>query len=81
MSVSRERKRNYKKEYESYHGTEEQKKRRAGRNAARRKMAKAGRVSKGDGKDVSHNNRNTWDNRASNLTIRPKKANRRDNKR
>ena len=46
--------RNYKREYETYQGTEEQKKKRAMRNAARRKMMKAGKVHKGDGKDVAH---------------------------
>lgn len=49
------RKRNYKREYEEYQGTEEQKKKRAQRNAARRKAMREGRVSKGDGKDVAHN--------------------------
>ena len=44
----------YKKEYEQYHGTEEQKKKRAMRNAARRKLMREGKVSKGDGKDVHH---------------------------
>lgn len=44
----------YKKEYEQYHSSEEQKKNRAKRNAARRKLKKAGRVRKGDGKDVDH---------------------------
>jgi|TARA_R110002020_G_scaffold334948_4_gene550167 hypothetical protein len=48
------KKRNYKKEYENYQGTEEQKKNRAKRNAARRKASKDGKVSKGDGKDVAH---------------------------
>jgi hypothetical protein len=48
------KKRNYKKEYETYHGTAQQKKNRAQRNAARRKMTKAGKVRKGDGKDVAH---------------------------
>lgn len=46
--------RNYKREYELYQGTEEQKKNRAQRNAARAKMMKAGKVHKGDGKDVAH---------------------------
>lgn len=46
--------RDYKKEYADYHGTEEQKKRRAQRNAARRKADKEGRVNKGDGKEVDH---------------------------
>jgi hypothetical protein len=44
----------YKKEYEQYQGTEEQKKKRAARNAARRTLAKSGAVKKGDGKDVDH---------------------------
>jgi hypothetical protein len=44
----------YKKEYEQYQGTEEQKKNRAMRNAARRKAMQAGKVAKGDGKDVAH---------------------------
>ena len=46
--------RNFKKEYENYQGTPEQKKRRALRNAARNKLLKAGKVHKGDGKDVDH---------------------------
>lgn len=44
----------YKKEYEQYQGTEEQKKNRAKRNAARALMMKKGLVRKGDGKDVDH---------------------------
>ena len=44
--------RNYKTEYQNYQGTEEQKKNRAQRNAARREMERKGVVSKGDGKDV-----------------------------
>ena len=46
--------RNYKREYEKYQGTPEQMKKRAMRNAARAKMMKAGKVKKGDGKDVAH---------------------------
>lgn len=46
--------RNYKREYQMYQGSEEQKKNRAARNAARAKMMKAGKVRKGDGKDVAH---------------------------
>lgn len=46
--------RDYKREYETYQGTEQQKKNRAARNAARAKMMKAGKVKKGDGKDVAH---------------------------
>jgi hypothetical protein len=48
------KKRDYKREYETYQGTEEQKKNRAKRNAARRKALKEGKVSKGDGQDVAH---------------------------
>ena len=46
--------RDYKREYKLYGGTEQQKKNRAMRNAARRKMIKAGKARKGDGKDVAH---------------------------
>lgn len=48
--------RDYKKEYKDFHSTEEQKRRRAERNAARAKAAKEGRVKKGDGKEVDHVN-------------------------
>lgn len=44
----------YKHEYENYDGTEKVKKKRAARNKARRMMEEAGRVHKGDGKDVDH---------------------------
>lgn len=44
----------YKREYELYQGSEEQKHNRALRNAARAKLAKKGKVHKGDGKDVDH---------------------------
>lgn len=47
-------KRNYSSEYENYQGSDEQKKNRAKRNAARRKLTREGKVSKGDGKDVDH---------------------------
>jgi hypothetical protein len=46
--------RNYKREYELYHGKPEQIKQRNERNKARAKMVKAGKVSKGDGNDVAH---------------------------
>lgn len=69
-------KRNYRKEYDKYHKQPRQKKRRAQRNAARRKMTKVGAVRKGDGKDVDHKNRNTADNRRSNLRAVSKSKNR-----
>lgn len=59
-----------------YNAKPEQKKRRAQRNAARRKMIAAGKARKGDGKDVAHKNGNPNDNRASNLTLQSKKKNR-----
>lgn len=46
--------RDYKDEYQKYQGTATQKKNRAERNTARRRAEKAGRVHKGDGKDVNH---------------------------
>ena len=46
--------RDYRSEYDRYQGTEQQKKNRAARNAARAKLMKAGKVRKGDGKDVAH---------------------------
>lgn len=59
-----------------YNAKPEQKKRRAQRNAARRKMEKAGKVHKGDGKDVAHKNNNPHDNRRSNLAVQSKAKNR-----
>lgn len=48
------RKRDYAKEYREYHALPEQKKRRADRNAARRKAMAKGKVHKGDGKELDH---------------------------
>lgn len=48
------RKRDYDKEYGSYHAKPEQKKNRAQRNAARKTLMKEGRVAKGDGLEVNH---------------------------
>ena len=70
------KKRNYKKEYANYQGKPEQIKNRAKRNAARSKMEKAGRVSKGDGKDVIHRNGNPRNNKTSNLGVQSKSKNR-----
>ncbi len=68
--------RNYRKEYDNYHKKPKQKKRRAQRNSARRKLTKTGKVRKGDGKDVHHKNRNTKDNRSKNLAVVSKRKNR-----
>lgn len=61
-----------------YNRKPEQKKRRAQRNAARRKMEKAGKVRKGDGKDVDHKDHNTANNSSSNLQVQSKYVNRKD---
>lgn len=68
--------RDYKKEYLTYQGLPEQKKRRAGRNAARRMLAKQGLVRKGDGKDVHHKDHNPHNNARSNLAALSKSKNR-----
>ena len=68
--------RNYKAEYENYHSKPEQKKRRAGRNAARRIMTMLKRVKKGDGKDVHHKDGNPKNNSTKNLRVESKKKNR-----
>jgi len=68
------------KQQRKYNGTAEQKKRRAQRNAARRKMEKAGKVRKGDGKDVEHKNKNTADNSSKNIVVRSRSKNRADNR-
>jgi hypothetical protein len=59
-----------------YNSKPEQKKRRAQRNAARRKMIKAGKVKKGDGKDVAHADNNTANNSMRNLLVQPPARNR-----
>ena len=68
--------RNYRSEYDNYHARPEQKKNRASRNAARAAMTKAGKVKKGDGKDVTHRNGNPKDNNPRNLGVQPKSKNR-----
>ena len=70
------RRRNYSSEYKNYQGTLVQKKRRASRNTARKKMVAAGKVRKGDGKDVAHKNGNPRDNSLSNLKVVPASRNR-----
>ncbi len=64
------------KAQERYNSKPEQVKRRASRNQARAEMMKAGRVRKGDGKDVAHKNNNPKDNRKSNLAVQSKSKNR-----
>ena len=52
--MAKERKRNYRKEYDEYQGLPLQKKRRADRNRARRQAMKKGLVRKGDGREIDH---------------------------
>lgn len=68
--------RDYKKEYRDTHGTAKGKSDRAARNKARKTMEKAGRVKKGDGREVDHKNHNPRDNSKSNLRVVSKKTNR-----
>ena len=65
-----------------YNSSELQKSRRAQRNAARSTMEKAGKVSKGDGKDVdhkSHSAKGKLNNSKSNLRVMSQSANRAKN--
>ena len=73
--------RDYKREYKKYQGTEEQKKKRALRNKARRDAVKDGRARKGDGKDIDHKKplRSGGSNAKSNTRVRGESANRADN--
>ena len=71
--------RNYRSEYKKYHAKPVQKKRRAGRNAARNKLLASGVVSKGDRRDVRHKDRNPNNNKRSNLAVTSRTANRRRN--
>ena len=63
-------------EYDRYQGKPDQIKKRSSRNKARRKMEKAGKVSKGDGKDVAHSDNNPKNNSKSNLKVQSKSKNR-----
>ena len=66
--------RNYKKEYANYQSKPAQKKNRAGRNAARRTLKKAG--ANVAGKDVVHRNGNPRHHRPRNLTTQTASRNR-----
>lgn len=71
-------KRNYKQEYERYQGKPEQIANRSERNQARAAMVKAGKASKGDGKDVDHKQPliKGGSNSINNLRVQSKHANR-----
>lgn len=52
--MAKRKDRDYREEYDEYHGTEAQKRRRAQRNKANRKAKREGRIRKGDGREVHH---------------------------
>jgi hypothetical protein len=68
--------RDYRKEYDTYHGKTEQVENRSSRNKARRKVKAAVGKEKIRGKDVDHKNGNPKDNRKSNLRVMSKSKNR-----
>lgn len=67
--------RNYRKEYLATDARPKDKKERASRNRARNAAIKAGKVRRGDGKQIDHKNFNPLDNRASNLRVVSAKTN------
>lgn len=70
------RSRNYREEYRKYQSSTKSKLDRASRNKARRKLMALGAVSKGDGMDIDHRNKNPRDNSRGNLRITSRKLNR-----
>jgi hypothetical protein len=68
--------RNYRKEYDTYHGTPEQIQNRASRNAARKDAVKKHGKVKLKGKEVDHKDGNPRNNSKKNLQIISRKANR-----
>lgn len=76
MPSSKNYVRDYKQEYKTQHASPEAKKKRASRNAARAEMAKAGKVRKGDGKDVAHKDNNPLNNSKNNLKVQSASKNR-----
>ena len=68
--------RNYKQEYERYHKSPEQKKRRAMRNKVRRQALRDGRVRKGDRLDIHHVDGNPENSSPGNLVIQDRSKNR-----
>lgn len=68
--------RNYRQEYDNYHGKPEQRANRSKRVLARRKMEDEGEVKKGDGKDVHHKDGDPQNNSDGNLEVMSKSKNR-----
>lgn len=76
MPSSPNYKRNYRQEYDNYHASADQRKKRSNRTMARRRLMREGAVSKGDGKDVTHKNGNAKDNSRKNLGVQKASSNR-----
>lgn len=68
--------RNYRKEYDEYHGSPEQIQNRASRNAARAGAVKRNGKAKMKGKEVDHKDGNPKNNSKKNLQVMSRKANR-----
>lgn len=72
------------KQQRKFNSKPAQKKRRAQRNTARRRAVAAGKVRKGDGKDIDHKNKGkkngSLSNKKSNLRVRSASKNRADNR-
>jgi hypothetical protein len=72
------------KQQRAFNSKPEQKKRRAQRNTARRRAEAAGKVKKGDGKDIDHKNKGSkkgkLNNSPSNLRVKSASKNRADNR-
>jgi len=76
MPNSKNYKRDFRKEYDSYHSSPEQREKRSSRNKARRKAEKIKGKSFLRGKDVHHKDGNPKNNSSSNLAVTSKKTNR-----
>lgn len=66
----------YREMYRKFQSSAKAKAERASRNSARRKAIKAGRVSKGDGKEIDHKDSNPLHNSPSNLRVVSRYTNR-----
>lgn len=66
----------HRKAQAKYQKSDEQVAKRVARNKARRHMEKAGKVKKGDGKDVNHKDGNALNNNPKNWMVENRSANR-----
>lgn len=66
----------HRKAQSKYQSSEEQKEKRANRNHARRVLEREGKVHKGDGKDVMHEDGNALNNKPSNWKVGSRHDNR-----